>query len=149
MCGRLSQRELLSLGKTEVSHLKGQVFKQGIKFLVGSLIGYGKSHILALNRVVVFESELHIDPYPIFRVVYKSWQSAKLAGFFARFCQLLSLPHQSRYVEEMMFIRSHNHQLFTKLRLLMVIFLGVSLPPMGQTPVLLSRVSYSTPLWVT
>ena len=35
------------------------------------------------------------------RVVYKNRQPAKFAGFSARFCQLLSLLHESRYVEEM------------------------------------------------
>ena len=41
-----------------------------------------------------------------FRVVYKSRQPAKFAGFSARFRRLLSLLHKPRYVEEMMFIRS-------------------------------------------
>ena len=40
------------------------------------------------------------------------------ACFSARFCRLLSLLYESRYVEEMMFIRSHNCLLFTKLQLL-------------------------------
>ena len=57
------------------------------------------------------------DPV-INRVVYKSPQPAKFTGFSARFCWLLSLLHKSRYVEEMMFITSHNHLLFTKLQLL-------------------------------
>ena len=35
------------------------------------------------------------------RVVYKSRQPAKFAGFSARFCRLLSLLHESQYVEEM------------------------------------------------
>ena len=52
------------------------------------------------------------------RVVYKSQQLAKFAGFSARFCRLLSLLHEYRCVKEMMFIRSHNHLLFTKLQLL-------------------------------
>ena len=52
------------------------------------------------------------------RVVYKSRQPANFTGFSARFCQLLSLLHESRYVKEMMFIRSHNCLLFTKLQLL-------------------------------
>ena len=54
----------------------------------------------------------------VFRVVYDSWQPAKFASFSARFRRLLSLLHQSRYVEEMMFVRSHNHLHFTKLQLL-------------------------------
>ena len=52
------------------------------------------------------------------RVVYKGWQPAKSAGFSARFRRLLSLLHESRYVKEMMFDRSHNRLLFTKLQLL-------------------------------
>ena len=40
------------------------------------------------------------------RVVYKSRQPANFAGFSARFRRLLSLLHEPRYVEEMMFIRS-------------------------------------------
>ena len=35
------------------------------------------------------------------RVVYKSWQPAKFAGFSARFHRLLSLLHKSKHVEEM------------------------------------------------
>ena len=35
------------------------------------------------------------------RVVYKSRQLAKFAGFSARFRRLLSLLHESKYVEEM------------------------------------------------
>ena len=35
-----------------------------------------------------------------YRVVYKSWQPAKFPGFSARFCPLLSLLHDSKYVEE-------------------------------------------------
>ena len=35
------------------------------------------------------------------RVVYKSRQPAKFAGFSARFRRLLSLLHESKYVEEM------------------------------------------------
>ena len=35
-----------------------------------------------------------------YRVVYKSQQPAKFAGFSARFHRLLSLLHESRYVEE-------------------------------------------------
>ena len=60
-----------------------------------------------------------------YRVVYKSRQPAKFAGFSARFHWLLSLLHESRYVEEMMFIRSHNCLLFTKLRLLKTLVLHV------------------------
>ena len=41
----------------------------------------------------------------ICRVVYKSRQPAKFAGFSARFRRLLSLLHEPRYVE-MMFIRA-------------------------------------------
>ena len=52
------------------------------------------------------------------RVVYKSPQPAKFAGFSAKFRRLLSLLHESGYVKEMMFIRSHNCLLFTKLWLL-------------------------------
>ena len=52
------------------------------------------------------------------RVVYKSRQPAKFVGFSFRFCRLLSLLHESRYVQEMMFIRSPNCLLFTKLRLI-------------------------------
>ena len=40
------------------------------------------------------------------RVVYKSRQPANFAGFSARFRRLLSLLHEPRYAEEMMFIRS-------------------------------------------
>ena len=40
------------------------------------------------------------------RVVYKSRQPAKFAGLSARFCRLLWLRQESRYAEEMMFIRS-------------------------------------------
>ena len=35
------------------------------------------------------------------RVVYKSWQLAKFAGFSARFRRLLSLLHESKHVKEM------------------------------------------------
>ena len=35
------------------------------------------------------------------RVVYKSRQPAKFAGFSAMFRRLLSLLHESKYVEEM------------------------------------------------
>ena len=41
-----------------------------------------------------------------FRVVYKSRQPAKFAGFSVRFRRLLSLFEESRHVEEMMFMRS-------------------------------------------
>ena len=51
-------------------------------------------------------------------IVYKSRQPVKSAVFSARFRRLLSLLHESRYVGEMMFIRSHNRLLFTKLWLL-------------------------------
>ena len=47
--------------------------------------------------------------------LFKGQQPAKFAGFSARFRRLLSLLHESRYVKEMMFIRSHNRLLFTKL----------------------------------
>ena len=40
------------------------------------------------------------------RVVYKSRQPVKFAGFSARFRRLLSLLRESRYVKEMMFMRS-------------------------------------------
>jgi len=40
------------------------------------------------------------DPCSV-RVAYKSRQPAKFAGFSARFRQLLSLLHESKYVEEM------------------------------------------------
>ena len=40
------------------------------------------------------------------RVVYKSRQPAKFAGFSVRFRRLLSLFEESRHVEEMMFMRS-------------------------------------------
>ena len=40
------------------------------------------------------------DPLSL-RVVFKSQQPAKCAGFSARFRQLLSLLHESKYVEEM------------------------------------------------
>ena len=52
----------------------------------------------------------------VFRVVYKSQQLANFAYFSARFHRLLL--HESRYVNQMMFIRSHNRLLFTKLWLL-------------------------------
>ena len=52
------------------------------------------------------------------RVEYKSRQLAKFAAFSARFRRLRSLLQESRYVEEMMLIRSHNRLLFTKLQLL-------------------------------
>ena len=57
----------------------------------------------------------------IIRVVYNSPQPAKFTSFSAMFRRLLSLLHKSRYVEEMMFIRSHNHLLFTKLQLLKIL----------------------------
>lgn len=47
------------------------------------------------------------------RVVYKSRLPVNFAGFSGRFCRLLSLFHESRYVEGMMFITSH--PLFLKL----------------------------------
>ena len=50
-------------------------------------------------------------------LVYKSQQPANFGGFSARFRWLLSLLHESRYVEEM-FITSYNCLLFTKLWLL-------------------------------
>ena len=59
-----------------------------------------------------------LQPFHFPRVVYKSRQLVNFAGFSARFPWLLSLLHGSRYVEEMMFIRSHNRLLFTKLWLL-------------------------------
>ena len=37
----------------------------------------------------------------LIRVVYKSRRPAKFAGFSARFRRLLSLLHESKYVEEM------------------------------------------------
>ena len=43
---------------------------------------------------------------PRSRVVYKSRQPAKFAGFSVRFRRLLSLFEESRHVEEMMFMRS-------------------------------------------
>ena len=43
---------------------------------------------------------------PYVRVVYKSRQPAKFAGFSVRFRRLLSLFEESRHVEEMMFMRS-------------------------------------------
>ena len=53
-----------------------------------------------------------------YRVVYKSQQPVKFAGFSARLRRLLSLLHESRYVAELMIIRSHNRLLFTTLWLL-------------------------------
>ena len=41
------------------------------------------------------------DEVFVCRVVYKSRQPAKFAGFSARFRWLLSLLHKSKYVEEM------------------------------------------------
>ena len=72
--------------------------------------------ILALKRRASFSSseKLNQNQSHFVRVVYKSRQAAKFAGFSARFRRLLSLLHKSRYVEEMMFYRL----LFTKLRLL-------------------------------
>ena len=59
--------------------------------------------------------ETYDQTAPWIRVVYKSQQPAKFTSFSARFSQLLSLLHESRYVQEMMFIKSHNCLLFTKL----------------------------------
>ena len=56
--------------------------------------------------------------FRIHRVVYKSRQSAKFAGFSARFRRLLSLLHEPRYVEEMMFIRSKVLRLNKKMQYL-------------------------------
>ena len=50
------------------------------------------------------------------RVVYKRRQPVKFDSFFAIFRRLLSLFREARYVEEMMYVRSHN--LFAKLWLL-------------------------------
>ena len=44
---------------------------------------------------------LNFDSFGMFRVAYKSRQPAKFAGFSARFRWLLSLLHESKYVEEM------------------------------------------------
>ena len=52
---------------------------------------------------------------PSTRVEYKSQQPANFAAFSARFRRLLSLLHESRYVEEM---DSQPRLLFTKLWLL-------------------------------
>ena len=59
-------------------------------------------HILALKLLPSFlMEELAVRNTEGTRVVYKSRQPAKFAGFSARFCQLLSLLHESKYVEEM------------------------------------------------
>jgi len=52
------------------------------------------------------------------RVVYKSRQPAKFAGFSARFRRLLSLLHESKHSLNMSRRWTHNRLLFTKLRLL-------------------------------
>ena len=52
------------------------------------------------------------------RVVYKSRQPAKFAGFSARFRRLLSLLHESKHSLNMSKRWTHNRLLFTKLRLL-------------------------------
>ena len=50
---------------------------------------------------------MFVQSIPVWpRVVYKSRQPANFAGFSARSRRLLSLLHEPRYVEEMMFIRS-------------------------------------------
>ena len=48
----------------------------------------------------------HLVIYLSHRVVYKSRQPAKFAGFSVRFRRLLSLFEESRHVKEMMFMRS-------------------------------------------
>ena len=50
--------------------------------------------------------DLHYITLHYSRVVYKSQQPTKFAGFSIRFHALLSLLHKSRCVEEMMFIKS-------------------------------------------
>lgn len=67
------------------------------------------------------------------RVVYKSRLPVNFAGFSGRFCRLLSLFHESRYVEGMMFITSHNRLLSTKLGLLKNLTKTLILPPVSQT----------------
>lgn len=67
------------------------------------------------------------------RVVYKSRLPVNFAGFSGRFCRLLSLFHESRYVEGMMFITSHNRLLSTKLGLLKNLTKMLILPPVSQT----------------
>ena len=59
--------------------------------------GFFKRAIRVL--VVLIDCEV-VDPLSL-RVVFKSQQPAKCAGFSARFRQLLSLLHESKYVEEM------------------------------------------------
>ena len=55
--------------------------------------------VLMLLVIILFEK--HGISVCIYRVVYKSHWLAKFAGFSARFRRLLSLLHESKYVEEM------------------------------------------------
>ena len=48
-----------------------------------------------------FRAEQRVSSNLIGRVVYKGRQPAKFAGFSARFRRLLSLLHESKYVEKM------------------------------------------------
>ena len=59
-----------------------------------------------------------IPSTPSGRVVNKSRQPAKFAGFSARFRRLLSLLHESKHSVNMSRRWAHNRLLFTKLRLL-------------------------------
>ena len=83
-------------------------------FFGGSVAWHPKKWLLWRLLLSATKISLFIEH----RVVYKRRQPAKFAGFSARFWRLLSLLHKSRYVEEMMFIRSQNRLLFTKLQLL-------------------------------
>ena len=65
-----------------------------------------KDTVLSLEtRVCVLKKHGYLP-----RVVYKSRQPAKFAGFSAGFCRLLSLLHESKYVEEMDPQRSTFHK---------------------------------------
>ena len=76
-----------------------QVFKRYFQIF---LLKANQQFVEILTTTYIFQSH---SIYNI-RVVYKSRQPANFAGFSARFRRLLSLLHESRYVEDMMFIRS-------------------------------------------
>ena len=71
-----------------------------------------------LNEKIIMVLDMGHALLYISRVEYKSPQPAKFAGFSARFRQLLSLLHESKHSLNMLRRWTHNHLLFTKLRLL-------------------------------
>ena len=83
-------------------------FSSRVLATISSFKAFGRGQIVFLTYFLHF-SWTHVladSQSSVNKVVYKSRQPAKFAGFSARFCRLLSLLQETRYGKEMMFIRS-------------------------------------------